>query len=116
MGVWVKPKLFTFLSGGLYKDKDLTHDCDCPWRSDCQQHVFTLQDGRKVERDHPLPAKLKVIERLSPLVNLYQCGYCGLKFMYSVEGYKIPEDQRAVMRNPSLIGGRKTFGKEPCKS
>ena len=110
---WIKPKILNFMSGGL-RGKDLGADNECPWKADCPQHNREVRVNhdivRKVRRDVSLPSKLVLIEQVQPHVRLYQCRYCGMKFYMDVDGRSLPEDERAPLKNPALIGGTKGVG------
>ena len=68
-----------------------------------------IQTMQLNEREKPLPPKLKLIEIPQPMVRLYECQHCGMRFMYGIEGYRITEEQKSHLRNPALIGGAKAF-------
>lgn len=101
---WIKPAI-DYILGGLNKNKDLNAEIACPWHAYCP----SFRDEKGNEREKPLPPKLKLIEIPQPMVRLYECQHCGMRFFYGVEGYRISEEQTSHLRNPALIGGAKVF-------
>jgi len=106
MGGWIKPKLLVNVFG-LGKDKELSTPLECVWHADCPSHVYETKLGVKLRREKSLKPKLKCLEVTQPNVRMYKCGYCGMVFMCDVAGNRIPEAERAHVRNPAFIGGAK---------
>ncbi len=109
---WLKPGI-KVVETGLYRNKDLNQPLRCPWDAYCPafNHISHLPDGtiRVVKRAVPLKQKIKLVENTQPMVRLYECQYCGCRFYYGIEGPRIPEEQKAHLKNPSFIGGRKVI-------
>ena len=104
---WLKP--FEKILGGLNKNKDLSNELFCPWRAYCPSFVYKDKFGVTHNLDKPLPQKIKLIETPQPFVRLYECGHCGMKFFYGIEGQRIVEGEKAHLKNPGLIGGHPTW-------
>ena len=102
---WLKPKIG--FEGLLDRKKEMTYDNNCPWRWDCPQHVFRDRFGVKYERNPILLPKMKLIDTPQPRIRMYQCGYCGAISMYDVTGRRLPEEERAYIKNPAYLGGPK---------
>lgn len=104
---WIKPAL-NFIMGGLH-EKDMNWSAECPWKADCPQHVYEDKIGRKLQRERPLPPKLRLIEQVQPHIRLYQCKYCGMKHLVDISGHQALYDEKQTpqMKNPALIGGEK---------
>lgn len=107
---WLKPKILDIMTGGL-RGKDLNTEFMCPWKADCPQHNREVRISpdivRKVKRDVMLPSKMRLVEQVQPYVRLYQCGYCGMKSYVDVDGRSLPEEERAHLKNPALLGGKR---------
>ena len=104
---WLKPKIRLGIPGMLEKDKEMNFDNNCPWRWDCSQHIYVDKFGTKYERVPILPAKMKLVESPQPRMRVYECGYCGMKSIYDVTGRRLPEQERAYIKNPAYLGGQK---------
>jgi hypothetical protein len=107
---WLKPAI-NILMGGLHRNKDFNTEATCPWKHDCPQHNYKVKIGvdtyRLEPREKPLPSKLVLLEQVQPMVRLYKCLYCGMRHFQDVSGRRIPVDEKAPLKNPALIGGRK---------
>lgn len=104
---WIKP--FDIIMGGLHKNKDLNSPSACVWRAYCPSFVYRDRLGVDHQREVPLPPKLRLIETPQPFVRLYECGHCGMRFLYGIEGHRITEGEKAHLRNPAFIGGKKVI-------
>ncbi len=109
MGRWLRPSLLTPF---FNRNRDINPSMSCPWTLDCSSHVWTDKNGVQTKRAVSLKPKLRLVEQIQPLVGKYKCGYCGLITLITKDKGNMEEGRKSFLQNPSLMGGRKTFGKE----
>jgi hypothetical protein len=74
-------------------------DAHCPYKVDCPSHK---------PEPHSKPPKLKFVQKVSPMVDQYRCGYCGCLVNLAIF---IPDDDNQDLKqmNPSLFGGKADY-------
>ena len=86
-----------FTSGIMGDKKGMAPDkLICPWTSDCPSHT-PFRNARK--------PKVKLVERIQPHVALYQCKWCGMKWVQDATNPEIGAGNPALTKNPALVGG-----------
>lgn len=104
MGKWLSP-----ISQIFNKKRDINPEMSCPWTLDCPSHVWEDKNRVKHKRAIPLKPKLRLVERIQPLVGTYKCDYCRMITILTSDGKRVEHGHESYLKNPSLIGGRKSI-------
>lgn len=88
-----------------HRKKDMSYERRCPY--------FGGVNGEGCPSNSPFrgarPARLKFVQKISPMVYQYKCKDCGCLSNHGVEVPWESDDDVRLKSNPALYGGKASF-------